>query len=174
MPQPILWEPETILKTITDIKPRLASWDKEAHPAQIRLRGYRDALMAALLPLPEDDRPLFLHLDIDVEQPSHRLKHHDLENYLTPLFGGGALNAARFFLVSASKYVGGGSRLLLGTARPAGEALLTCWDDFAYTARGSTQTKGWKVNLRDALAGTNPRPLTAPAVEVQIAWTCSP
>lgn len=60
--------------------------------------------MAALLPLPADDRPLFLHLDIDVEQPSHRLKHHDLENYLTPLFGGGAWNAVRFFRVSASKY----------------------------------------------------------------------
>ena len=64
MKQPILWEQQTALKTISDITPQLASWDKSTHPAQVRLRTYLDELMGQLLPLPPQDVPLFLHLNI--------------------------------------------------------------------------------------------------------------
>jgi hypothetical protein len=106
--------------------------------------------MSALLPLPADEHPLFLHLDIDVRQTAFLLKHHDLENYLTPLFGVQRLDASRFVLVTARKFVGGGSKLLLGTARPAPENLLTeNWPHFAYTAHVSLQLKAGKENLRN-------------------------
>src|SRR6266545_1135165 len=155
MTKPILWERETILHTVTDITPQLASWDKNTHPSQIRLQSYLGNLMGKLFPLPSDDRPLFLHLDIDVQKPEYLLKHHDLENYLTPLFGTKRLDASRFVLVAARKYVGGGSKLELGIARPTADDLLTYgWDHFAYTTHWSVQSKQWKENLRHALAAT--------------------
>jgi hypothetical protein len=174
MLQPILWEPETTLYTISDINPQLASWDKNTHPSQLRLQAYRQPIMDELIPLLPDNEPLFLHLDVDVGKPEHLLKHHDLENYLTPLFGVKHLNAARFFLVTARKFVGGGSNIEVGVARPAPANVPLGWDHFVYTAHGSVQSKPWKENLRNALAATNPLPLTASAVEVQIAWKCSP
>lgn len=175
MPQPILWEPETIITTIPDITPRLASWDKHTYPSQIRLQTYLDELMSALPPLPSEHSALFLHLDVDVLISAHLLKHHDLENYLTPLFGMKRLDAARFVLVSARKYVGSGSRLQLGIARPVTNDHLTDdWNHFTYTAQGSVQSKRWKENLRNALAATKPLPLRNSAVDVQIAWMCSP
>jgi hypothetical protein len=169
------WEPDASLHTITGIYPQLASWDKVTHPSQIRLQAYRGSLMDELLPLLPEDTPLFLHLDVDVVKPEHLLRHHDLENYLTPLFGTKYLNAGRFVLVTARKYVGGGSRLEVGIARPAQNDLMSSgWTHFSYTAHESLQSKQWKENLRTALADTNPHALTAPAVEVQIAWVCSP
>jgi hypothetical protein len=172
---PTLWDEETTFKQISDITPQLASWDKHTHPAQIRLKAYLQEMVDELLPLPSDDSPLFLHLDVDVQQPAHLLKHHDLENYLTPLFGVNKLDPARFALVSARKYVGGGSHLRLGIARPFNDdRLIQGWDHFAYTAQGSVQTKGWMENLRNALAAANPVPLASTAVAVQIAWVCSP
>jgi hypothetical protein len=174
MPQPTLWEPETTLCTIRDIKPQLASWDRSTHPSQIRLQAFRQPIMEELLPLLPSNEPLFLHLDVGAMKPEHLLRHHDLENYLTPLFGTKQLNSTRFVLVAARKFVGGGSRLEVGIARPAAENSLDGWNSFAYEARLSIQLKQGKENLRNALASTNPVPLVAPAVEVQIAWVCSP
>jgi hypothetical protein len=175
MPELTLWEPGTTLHTVTDIKPQLASWDRQTHPSQIRLQSYLLPVMDALLPRLSQEGEFFLHLDVDVERPAHLLRHHDLENYLTPLFGMKRLDASRFPLVTARKYVGGGSRLVVGTARHTADSVLfQNWAHFSYTAHGSVQTKQWKEKLRNALAATKPTPLTAPAVEVQIAWTCSP
>lgn len=166
-----LWEPDTTLKTISGIEPRLASWNKAAHPDQIRLREYLQLLWGQLLPLPAESLPFFLHLDVDVGQPAHLLRHHDLENYLTPLFGLNGLPASRFALVSARKFIGGGSKLELGVARPASEALRPAgWHHFSHSMK--TMEKG-KVELRNALAAAQPQPLTRPEVEVQIAWRCS-
>jgi hypothetical protein len=175
MTHPMLWERDTIIKTINNIKPQLASWDKSTHPSQIRLQTYRQPIMDELLPLLPEALPLFLHLDVDVQQPARLLKHYDLENYLTPLFGTKWLDASRFVLVTARKFIGGGSQLQIGIARPVTNDLRTHdWDHFAYTAHGSVQSKQWKENLRNALTATNPVLVTASAIEVQIAWTCSP
>jgi hypothetical protein len=175
MAQATHWEPETTLHTILDITPQLASWDKQTHPSQITLKAYRQPIMDAILPILPQNETLFLNLDVDVQKPQYLQKHHDLENYLTPLFGMQLLPASRFVLVTARKYVGGGSILTVGIARPAEDNLLNSgWYHFAHTSHGSVQSKQWKVTLRNALAATNPIPLTAPAVEVQIAWICSP
>jgi hypothetical protein len=172
MTQLILWERGTILHTIPNITPQLASWDKSTHPSQIRLRAYRQPIMEELLSLLPDNDPLFLHLDVDVQKPEHLLKHHDLENYLTPLFGTNLLDSSRFALVTARKFVGGGSKLEMGIARPLAHDLLTKgWEHFANTSRGSAQTKQWQETLRSALAATNPLPLNGSPVEVKIAWT---
>lgn len=172
--KPILWEPVTPLATIHDLNPQLASWDKKTHPSQLRLQAYRQPVIAQLTPfLPESD-PLYLHLDVDVAKPEHLLRHHDLENYLTPLFGLRYLPPARFVLVTARKFFGGGSRLEAGIARPASIDMPHDWQHFAYTAHESLQSKQWKENLRTALAASTPLALSAPAVEVQIAWRCSP
>lgn len=105
-----LWQAGSIERQVEGIFPLLASWESRTHPAQIRLREYLDDLIAQLMPLPEDV-PLFLHLDVDVQDPQRLLRHYDLENYLTPLFGSRCLPSSRFMLVSAKKYVGGGSRI---------------------------------------------------------------
>ena len=110
-----LWARGTTERQVDGITPLLASWEKSSHPAQIRLRAYLSATVAALLPLPADG-PLFLHLDVDVEDPTRLLRHYDLENYLTPLFGSRWLPASRFVLVSARKFVGGGSHIAWGVA----------------------------------------------------------
>jgi hypothetical protein len=175
MTKPMFWEQATVIKTIPNITPQLASWDKSSAPSQIRLKAYLRQIMNEVIPVPTDNAPLFLHLDVDVQKQSYLLKHHDLENYLTPLFGAHLLDAKRFFLVTARKYVGGGSQLLLGVAQPARDnKLVEVWNHFEFTTRGSVQSKQWKENLRNALAATNPIPLNTPGVEVQIAWTCSP
>ena len=168
------WKPKTTLHSIIDINPQLASWDKSTHPSQIRLQAYRQPIMDELLPLLPKNELLFLHLDVDVQRPERLLKHYDLENYLTPLFGARGLDASRFVLVTARKYVSGGSKLEIGIAQPAENNLRTYgWDGFSYTAHGSLQSKQWKENLRNALAATKPLPITSPAVEVQIVWACS-
>lgn len=82
-----LWSYGEVLRTVDDLSPRLASWDRHDHPSQVRLRAYLDNLMDGLQPLPVRPAALFLHLDIDVGDPRNLLHHHDLENYLTPLFG---------------------------------------------------------------------------------------
>lgn len=170
-----LWTPHEVLKTVPDIEPLLASWNKSTDPAQIRLQGYLDQLMGKLHPLPADQNNLFLHMDVDVHMPSHLLHHHDLENYLRPLFGRRWLDTSRFVFVSARKYVGGGSRVLLGVARPLpGVTTREGWEYFPCAAGSGTQTKQWKANLRAALTASHPRLPTTQAVEVQLAWRCSP
>jgi hypothetical protein len=113
----LLWQPGSIERQVEGISPLLASWERNSHPAQVRLREYLDDLACRLLPLPEDG-PLYLRLEVDVGNRERLLRHYDLENYLTPLFGSRCLPSARFFLVKATKYVGGGSRVAWGRAIP--------------------------------------------------------
>ncbi|MCX6050266.1 MAG: hypothetical protein NT075_34645 [Chloroflexi bacterium] len=175
MPIFSLWRVDKILQIVTDIEPRLASWNKKTDPAQIRLQTYLDNLMARISPLPQSERRLFLHLDVDVQQPVRLLRHYDLENYLTPLFGSTVLDPSRFAFVSAKKYVGGGSRLLLGVASSATDInTVKGWEHFSFTAQGSVQTKQWKENLRTAIAATHPKRPNEGAVEIQISLRCSP
>ena len=100
-------------KKIYDVeeRPILASWMRSTHPDQIRLTAYLDRLIAGLSPLPTGAQPLFLHMEIAVSDQRRLLTHHDLENYLTPLFGSRWLDSGKFVLVSATKRVGGLSHI---------------------------------------------------------------
>jgi hypothetical protein len=122
--------------------------------------------------LPDGIR-FFLHMDIDVREPARLLRHHDLENYLTPVVY--RLGSERFTYVSAKKQVGGSSRLRIGLAHPLPEIPeAETWGHFSYCAGSGVQTKGWKANLRAALAASEPLPLPPGPVEVHLAWRCSP
>jgi hypothetical protein len=167
-----LWTHGNVLKEERDFEPLLASWEKSTHPAQIRLREYLEQLMAVLKPLPEGEDRLFLHMDIDVHVPSHLLCDYDLENYLTPLFGLRWLDPARFLFVSARKYVGGGSRLCLGVARPSVEKM-DGWGHHSASPGSGTSAPQWKSKLQASLSASHPPVLPLGPVEVQLAWRCA-
>lgn len=157
------WRAGEVLAALTGIKPLLASWDAKTHPNQIRLQAYLDDIQQKLAELDGDQ--LFLNLEVDVEQHKRLEKHHDLENYLTPLVD--RLGRNRFVLASAAKYVGGGSRLTVGRA-VAGTAPTFAALEFDCSC-SSDQVK---KEVRQRLLGQTPLP--PGPVEVWHAWRCPP
>lgn len=167
-----LWQRGTVEREISSIVPILAQWQATTHPAEVRLRAYVAKLVEDLSPLPTQS-PLFLHLDVDVQEEKRLLQHHDLENYLTPLFGRRWLPADRFVLVSARKYVGGGSRVLCGVARKLLDGDDPMWTHFSHEAGPGSGSTQWKMNLRSALANANKTILAPGPAKVRIVWRCS-
>lgn len=178
-----LWTRGNVLLTLDNLVPRLACWEANSHPEQIKLQGYLDTVMDAFAPLSSAGSGLFLHLDVGLvpseqalkgQSPeTYLLKGKDLENYLTPLFGGKRLDAARFHLVSATKRIGSGSRLVVGRARPRERDVDdTSWPHFACRSRIGDKGADWKWDLHDQLAEAGPDMLPVGAVEVEVAWLC--
>ena len=169
-----LWKPGAILKTLPNIEPRVASWNKKTDPEQVRVQTYLDKLESALTSLPRVGGDLFLHMDIDVEKPARLLHHCDLENYLTPVVY--RLGAQHFKFVSAEKRVGGGSQLVIGRADPLIDTDgLQEWEHVSIRAGSGTGTTAWKARLRETLARSCSKPLPPGIpVEVHLAWRCSP
>ena len=168
-----LWKRGEVYCRIDGIKPLLASWERKTHPAQIRLQEYLDELEATIGPLRFRNAPLFLEMDIDVVRPERLLRHHDLENYLTPVVD--RLGQDLFHYVIARKKVGGGSTLKVGRAVSSDRLPDPAdWGHFSCLTRGSVQSKKWKVDLRAVLldAGCPPAPREGP-VAVELAWRCS-
>lgn len=168
-----LWSRGEELVSIENLQPRVASWEANADPEQIRLRSYVEDVFRRLQPSSAEKRPLYLHLDVDVGAPDRLLKGRDLENFLTPLFGRNRFESARFALVSGRKTVGGGSRLSLGIA-DAAERRPDGWMHFSRACEGGTDRPAWKAALRDALAESKPVALPPGSVAVQLAWRCGP
>jgi len=166
-----LWTIGEELRKVEGIQPVLASWMAKDHRDQIRLRTFLDGLMPRLEPLP-DGRDLCLFMCIDVRDSKRLTHHYDLENYLTPLFGGGRLDARRFVYVGARKCVGGGSYVVLGRAQPLVLDPFE-WAHFACSVSGNAQSKEWKSQLRGALLHQHPRSLPPGTVKVHLAWRCS-
>ena len=157
------WQAGELLTTLTDLKPLLACWEAKTHPSQIRMQAYLDDVQQRLGDLIHDR--LFLHLEVDVEQEKRLEKHHDLENYLTPLVD--RLGRNKFVLATATKYVGGGSRLSVGKAvagiRPAFASL-----EFACACSSDEVKKEVRQRIQGQL------PLAPGPVEVWHAWRCPP
>jgi len=166
------WQAGPIEREIDGISPLLASWEKSSHPAQVRLRAYLDDLICKLSPL-SDAVPLFLQLDVDVQDSQRLLRHYDLENYLTPLFGSRCLPSSRFFFVAAKKYVGGGSRIAWGKAIPTASTDEDGWSSFSINAGGGASHKSWKERIRSALAASDPVIIQPGPARVRLAWRCS-
>lgn len=167
-----LWARGEVVHQVEGIKPLLASWEKSSDPAQVRLRAYLDDVTPQLLPLPEAGQ-LFLHMDIDVEDSRRLLRHYDLENFLTPLFGSRWLPANRFSLVTARKYVGGGSRILCGLAKPKPASDDADWSCSTVEVGRGAGMGEWKEKLRASLAVSCQASLTPGPAQVRIAWRCS-
>lgn len=154
---------------LTELHPKLASWERSDHPQQVRLRAYLADVVARCQPLP--DGPLSLELSVDVEHEGRLSTHYDLENYLTPLFGRHALPPERFVLVRSEKHIGGGSTLSIGKASPAGSPVAPM---FTRMLTGSTARAAWKEQLRSALEESGVEELPEGFVRVAICWKCSP
>jgi len=113
-------------------------------------------------------------MDLGVSDERKLLSHHDLENYLTPLFGSRWPNPHRFVLVSATKRLASTSHISVGYAEgPEPEDLLG-WDQFTSELDGGLNTNpNRKTMLRGELERTaRPLPPCGP-VEVRLAFRCS-
>lgn len=157
------WQPGEVLYTVEGIKPLLATWDAKTAPTQIRMQAYLDSVEQQLQGLP--DEPLFLSLEVDVEQEKRLEKHHDLENYLTPLVD--RLGRNRFVLATATKYVGGGSRLVVGRAVPGQRPTFSSLE-----FECACSAEDVKKRVREQLVGQPVLP--SGPVEVWHAWRCPP
>ncbi len=170
-----LWAPGEVVRRVDNIEPLLACWEKGGSPPQIRFRKYLAELMATIGQLPDVDTGLYLHLDVDVHDLKRLLHGYDLENYLTPLFGTGRLDPARFRLVSATKRVVGGSHLTIGHVIPKQPDISDkSWKHFSLAGAIGATSSPWKEKLREGLLGSCPSQLSGGQVAVQIAWRCNP
>jgi hypothetical protein len=168
-----LWRRGPALAEVSPIRPVLASWDAKTHPSQVRLQAFLLQITTELGSHAGAGDPLYLHLDVNVEDKRNLLRHHDLENYLTPLVGG--LGARKFVLASATKSVGGGSRLVLGRALDGADLQRRAgWHSFSCEAGAGAQRKSWKEGLRTSLRDAGVEKMPDGPVEVQLAWRCSP
>lgn len=158
----IAWRHGSAIKKAEGFSPRLASWDRHDHPSQVRLRGYLSQMTTLLGELP--DTPLTLHLEVDVLDASRLHRHHDLENYLTPLVR--HLGSANFVHVSAVKFVGGGSRLTISHAVP----FELPHAQLAHRCEG----QDWKAGLRAAIIASGATTLQPGPVEVRQVFHCAP
>lgn len=156
----------------SEVEPVLASWMKRTHPDHIRLEAYRRKVIPCLSPLPAGSRQLFLHMEVGVSDGRKLLVHHDLENYLTPLFAARWLDSSRFALVTATKRIGGTSRIAVGYAGDPVIEDMGGWYSFTTMLDGGFGKKSRKIGLRDELAAST-QPLSTGPVEVRLAWRCS-
>lgn len=166
-----LWAPGQPEKQVDITEPLLAQWERKTHPAQIKLQQYLSDLASDFGPVLAGRSGLFLHMDIDVHQPERLLHHYDLENYLTPVAQ--RLGHAHFSLVSARKYVGGGSRVSVGVAKPSPLTPQGAdWQHFSYLGWSGKDARVDRDALRLRLADAVKQPLPDGQVEVHLAWRC--
>src|SRR5438046_1384490 len=146
-----LWTCDTVLKAEQlsgDTKPLLDCFNANSDPAQVRLQKYLDEIEKLVGPLPSGDGVLFLHMDVDVELRKHLEKHHDVENYLAPVVR--RLGYRHFKFVSGRKQVGGGSRLVIGWAKPLSEETsMENWRHVQCHPGSGRGTTAWKDRLRE-------------------------
>lgn len=169
-----LWDRGEIERSAKVDEPRLASWERADHPQQVRLRRYVDGVPDALGPLPTEES-LYLDTTVDVVDSVRLHTHHDLENYLTPIFGSRGLAARRFVLVRAIKRVGGGSSIGWGMALPAKTPKIDDgWHHHSTRTSVSAGRPEWKQQVRESLEAAEPTPLPPGPASVRLAWQCSP
>ena len=100
------------------VTPRLASWDKADHPAQVRLRQYLDQT-EALLAGARVEGPWALRLDVGLSDGRDLLDMSDVDNYAYPLAA--RLKDADLVSVWCTKQLAAESYVRLEAARPAVE-----------------------------------------------------
>lgn len=171
----LIYDKGPTIKLLSGFTPLVAQWEKNSHPAQVRLHRYLAWLQGELARYIENENTLFLDLEIDVVKDKNLLNRYDLENFLTPLFSSRCLDAHQFVLVFGRKKVGGGSSLAVGKAvsmtgdHPYGE-----WQHFNCSPGAGAGSKAWKERIRAALEMSAPEVIGNEPIEVQLAWQVGP
>lgn len=149
------------------IEPLLASWEKSTNPAKIREQAYLDFVQRQFESVLDRGGAARFYVAVDVAFPEGRelLRHYDLENYLTPIAQ--RLKGYPVVLASATKVLGGSSRVSVGRAIPAAE-LTNDWQAFAASCSGVD----WRTHLRDQLIEAGVRALRPGPVEMHLVWNC--
>jgi hypothetical protein len=117
---------------------------------------------------------LFLHFEVAVQGERHLLEDHDLENYLTPLFGTQCLDPNCFALVTAKKKVGGMSFLRIGAIPEQPSSDSRAWETCPpiLLSAGLAESRERKEQLRAHLAKWG-QPIADGPVAVEMTWRCS-
>ncbi len=172
---PKIYQQQNSIVVVRDISPRLASWEHKQHRDQIRLRSYLDNLYSPVEKLLIGQKSLFLDLRIDVGDKQKLIRQHDVENYLTPLFGTNWFDHQQFPLVSGSKHVGGGSILTIGTVSAVDSTMIDdSWCHLSVNAGKSPTQKSWKQRLNEAVEKSRPQMIASEhQVEFHMAWRCA-
>ena len=147
-----MWIPGEAIARVDEITPLVAQWESSTHPAQIRLYRYLDEIKTKLHPLPNSAGPLFLYLHVRAASEDALLKHYDLENHLTPLFGRRCLDSNHFQLVIGTKDASSPSCLTVGVAHRADDKHESGeWACCEIAPIGAALTMRWKEQLRSEL-----------------------
>lgn len=166
---PQRWEPGEVYAELPLEKPLLASWESKTNPAQIRLQRYLDEIEDAIQDAGLPATGCFIDLHVDVEMPQRLERHYDLENYLTPIAG--RLGHHRLVFARATKYVGGGSHLIVGRATKAAP-LDGSWQTAVVDAGPGAGSRAWQARIRNSLVASGVNVLPPGPVSVDIAFRC--
>lgn len=171
---PKIYAPDEVITRVEGFSPRLASWNSKDHPDQIRLRTYLDDLRRRVGNLPSNTNS-FIRLCVDVVDERKLTRHHDVENYLTPLFGSKWFDHRQFPLVLGSKHVGAGSSLTIGTVTETEtESFDAEWQHLSLNAGKSPTTKEWKQRINEFVENARPTQIENDRhIEFHMAFRCA-
>jgi hypothetical protein len=169
-----MWQIGPVTHQLEGITPLVAQWEKNTHPAQVRLTAYLQHITSSLSTIPPPPAPLFLQLHVRVDNPHRLLHQYDVENFLTPLFGPTRLDTSRFYLVIGTKDTSTPSHISVGIASSdSAPSQLASWAHCTVQTTSSTSSKEWKESLRQALEKVAPAPLRDGPISAQIHFRCS-
>jgi hypothetical protein len=149
-----------------DLEPRLDSWERRGHPAQVRLSAFVEHVLARIgPPMKRIDGPLALRLDIGLPADVDPLWERDLDNYLYPI--------ARELPARVVSYWATKGRAPHSSVRlePAPVASIPDWPGYPVPRAAGSETS-WKLAVRAAVAPA--QVLAAGPVGVQVAFTIGP
>jgi hypothetical protein len=149
------------------LTPRLESWERHDHPAQVALRGFVAHVRELVDPVIERTRgELAVRLDVGLPDAADPLWERDLDNYLFPI---ARVMPERVVSVWATK--GRGPRSFVRVERAAEVAAPAGWQAFE-VPRAPGSERYWKAAVRRAVSGGEE--LAAGPVGLQLALAVGP
>lgn len=153
------------------VQPRLESWERTGHPAQLALGAYLDHVEAAVNPHLRELRQRDLAVSLAVGLPSGAPlvgSGEDLDNYLYPVVR--RLRPGRFASAWAVKHHGR-STICVQPAAVAPDNTTRGWGFASARTTRSSQSRAWKEEIAAQLPAT--QPVDGP-VELQLCFRVGP